>query len=614
MTAIAIKEVKENGDLLVRGKGVFFDRKDIDGDSFAKDTDFQLDLVPSKPVFYRHRGDAAIKERIGSVIATEFDDDGIWFEAQLDGSRRYMKAVKRLIDLGVMGMSTGTAPHMIDKKETGLIETWPIIELSLTPTPAEPHTIGVQALKEMALALEEIESTVESQDEPQTESESDDSASSEAPVDESSDEDVENKQSDNEDKDPQTEPGQKGVTIIMAEEKTLEQRLADTIDGLTMRQDKAEEGVKSLSEQMTKLLDAIEGNSRIMGAGYVTQDGGDADKHVKSFGDFLMAVYRKDVKRLSTVYKATKDLGEGSGTTGGYLVPEEYSTSLLQVAHMNNEITSRVQVIPVSRDSGRWPALDQYITPTAGSGQTATAAGVVATPKSAGQELDKTEPSFEMLEWRLHKVGGYTEVDNELLDDSPMSIEALLRGLFVVAIGAKNERNILRGSGVGEPLGILNSTAFVNVTPATDNSFTWPDVGNMFAKYRGAGGTPYWLIHQSVWPDIMSMESSTGATVWQANAAAGSPATINGIGILSSEHLPQANNSGNVVLADLTAYVMWQRSGISVDFSEHAAFRADQGAWRFTQRTDGKPWLRVPITLADPQGSYQVSPFVVHND
>lgn len=632
MKNLAVKEVREDGSIIVRGPGIIFGGRDVDGDSFKKETDYQLDLVPEKPVFYRHRGDSALKERIGTVISAEADDEAIWFEAQLNTSSRYLRSIKKLIGLGVMGFSTGTAPHLVDKKEaSGEIDTWPIIELSLTPTPAEPRTIGIEALKEIGLALSELEaaaeeeSTTEEGDDPQADNESGETRSPEVSADSETQNSVDDTESEpdssetEDDSDEESEENEsddistKEINVIMADERTLEQRMVDLMEGMSARQDETETSVKSIGDSLTKLLEQLEGNRSVMGAGYITQDGGDADKNVKSFGDFLMAVYRKDAKRLSTVYKSVKDLGEASGAGGGYLVPEEYSTQLLQVAHSNNQILSRVQVIPVTTAAGRWPALDQYITPAAGTGQVATAAGVKATPVDAGDTLTKTEPSFEMLEWRLHKVGGYTEVDNELIDDSPMSVEALLRGLFAVAIAAKNERNVLRGSGVGEPLGILNSTAFVNVTPGTDNSFTWPDVANMFAKFRSAGGNPDWLIHPSIWPDIMTMET-TGGNAFQPNMGASTGLALNGVPIVTSEHLPQANNSGDVVLADLSAYLLWQRSGISIDFSEHAAFRDDQGTWRFTQRTDGKPWLRTPITLPDPQGSYQVSPFVVHND
>ena len=628
MQNLAIKEVKADGTIVVFGPGVVFGGRDTDGDSFTKQTNFQIDFVPNKPVFYRHRSDPNVKERIGTVTDIQTKDEGIWFEAQLNNSTRYLKSIKRLIDLGVMGYSTGTAPQLINKKESGEIETWPIVELSITPVPAEPRTLGIQAIKEIGQALveletieaealvvetkEEVSDTEENEDkktvvESEVQAETQQTSEDTVTVEDESVLDKSNKK--------ESKIENRNIGVIMADERTLDERINDVLSQFTIKQEETDKNVKDLSDGLSKLLAQLEKNPKVMGAGFITQDGGDADKNVKSFGDFLMAVYRKDAKRLNTVYKSTKDLGEGTGAGGGYLVPEEYSTSLLQTAHMNNQVLSRVQTIPVTLAAGRWPALDQYITPTAGSGQTATAAGVKTTPVDAGDTLTKTEPSFEMLEWRLHKVGGYTEVDNELIDDSPMSVEALLRGLFVVAIGAKNERNILRGSGAGEPLGILNSTAIVNVTPGTDNAFTWPDVGNMYAKFRSAGGSPVWVIHPSVWPDIMGMETTNGGAVWQANLAANSSGQgLNGIPIITSEHLPQANSSGDVVLADLSGYLMWQRSGISIDFSEHAAFTADQGTWRFTQRTDGKPWLRYPITLADPQGSYQVSPFVVHND
>ena len=84
--------------------------------------------------------------------------------------------------------------------------------------------------------------------------------------------------------------------------------------------------------------------------------------------------------------------------------------------------------------------------------------------------------------------------------------------------------------------------------------------------------------------------------------------------ILMSEHLPQDDNAGDVILADMKAYLLFERMGLNISFSEHANFTSDQGTWRFTQRMDGQPWLAGAVTLADPQGGYTVSPFVFHND
>ena len=220
---------------------------------------------------------------------------------------------------------------------------------------------------------------------------------------------------------------------------------------------------------LAKLMGVLE-NTSAAKAGYVTQDGGTKDANIKSFGDFLVAIKRGDEKRLSGIYGSVKDLGEGSGAAGGFLVPEEYSMNLLQVAAVQNQIYGRVQYIPVTRESGTYPALTSIFAHR-WFWSDCFLLVVKGTFTAPGATFTETEPSFSKLSWRLNKVGGITEVENELIEDSPFAIEALLRGLFAVAIAARNERNILRGSGVGEPLGILNCEAAIGIDDATTGDF-----------------------------------------------------------------------------------------------------------------------------------------------
>lgn len=381
-----------------------------------------------------------------------------------------------------------------------------------------------------------------------------------------------------------------------------------TLDGLQTK-------VDALSETVNKFMKVLEDSPALKRAGYTTDDGGAADPSHKSFGDFLLAVKRGDSKRLGTIYGATKDLAEGAGTTGGYLVPSEFHNELLRVMGEQSPIYSRVRKQPVGTDAGEYPALDHFVAPTAGSGDTAAAAGVKATTKTENATLDKTEPEFATLEYRIHKVGGYVPVSNELIADSPQSIEALLRSLFSIAIGSKNERNILLGTGAGEPLGIFNAPCTIGVNTATDNVFAYADVLAMWARFKAvSGSSPVWICHPSLIPDIGVLAVASGSpVVWAGNLAGGQPSTLLGYPILFSEHMQQANGD-DMLLADLGAYILFERQALSIAFSEHAGFKEDQGVWRFTARNDGKPWLKDKITLADPTGSYTVSSFVFHND
>jgi HK97 family phage major capsid protein len=171
----------------------------------------------------------------------------------------------------------------------------------------------------------------------------------------------------------------------------------------------------------------------------------------------------------------------------------------------------------------------------------------------------------------------------------------------------------IRGDGVAEPLGILNAACAVAVTTATNNVFAYADSLAMRARFQSTGGQPVWIIHPGVWPDIGIFEIGTGGGVWQANARDEMAERLLGYPILESEHMPQDDND-DVILADLSAYLIFDRAQMSIAFSEHAAFTTDKATWRFRKRLDGQPWLRSTITLADPTGSYTVSPFVYHDD
>lgn len=372
--------------------------------------------------------------------------------------------------------------------------------------------------------------------------------------------------------------------------------------------------LNSRIDELGATLKRFEQEPALRNSGYITVDGGTKDANNKSFPDFLLAIMRKDDRRLRHIYHAAKDMSEGSGIAGGYLVPTEYLTPLLEIEAEMSPIIGRCTRIPVKSDHGRWPALDQYFAPTAGSGNTALAGRITSTPKAEGAALAETQPQLVELEWTVHKEGGYVEVSNELIADSPQAIDVLLRRLFGVAIASKKERHILRGTGAGEPLGILNAACTIASTTTGDNAFVYADALKMKSRFKKVGGEPCWIIHPGLWPDIGVFEVSTGSGgVFQANIQNSLGQVLLGYPIFESEHMPQ-DDYDDAILADLKGYCLFEKEELSIAFSEHAAFTSDKGTWRFTSRFDGQPWLKSYITLADPQGSYTVSPFVYHDD
>ena len=139
------------GYMLVWGEA---DRRDLQGEFFTPQTDVGLDWYEQRPVLYHHGLDGALKAAVIGVIDTlRPDETGLWAEAQLDLHKRYVRAVRRLVDLGVLSWSSGSLPHLVDVGEDGRIKCWPIVEGSLTPTPAEPRQTDVQTLKSVYKSL-----------------------------------------------------------------------------------------------------------------------------------------------------------------------------------------------------------------------------------------------------------------------------------------------------------------------------------------------------------------------------------------------------------------------------------------------------------------------------
>ena len=141
---------------------------DLTGDYFTKQTDFWREFPEKVPLLYAHGLDDTMKKtKIGGGKTTlKMTDDAIWMTGQLDLANKYEARIYELIEQKRLGTSSGSASHMVDRKQVGSsfeITSWPITEASLTPNPAEPKNYGqVRALKSLELTDEAIKDVLAS--------------------------------------------------------------------------------------------------------------------------------------------------------------------------------------------------------------------------------------------------------------------------------------------------------------------------------------------------------------------------------------------------------------------------------------------------------------------
>ena len=122
--------------------------RDLQDEYFTPATDLGLDWFERRPVLYHHGLDGAVKTAvIGAVEQLTPDAIGVWAEAQLDMRQKYARAVYRLIERGVLSWSSGSLPHLVEVEPDGRIARWPLVEGSLTPSPAEPRHTDVRTIK-----------------------------------------------------------------------------------------------------------------------------------------------------------------------------------------------------------------------------------------------------------------------------------------------------------------------------------------------------------------------------------------------------------------------------------------------------------------------------------
>lgn len=132
--------IKSTIDGRVKGRAIVYYGKDVTGDQFTPYTVLDDGARPfiGMPVYYDHALNG-VKSSIGMVTSWEPTDEGIDVEIELNRRHKYYKQIMELIQRGALGLSTGAVPHLVER-EGGVLKRWPVAELSVTPTPAEPRT------------------------------------------------------------------------------------------------------------------------------------------------------------------------------------------------------------------------------------------------------------------------------------------------------------------------------------------------------------------------------------------------------------------------------------------------------------------------------------------
>jgi len=336
------------------------------------------------------------------------------------------------------------------------------------------------------------------------------------------------------------------------------------------------------------------GDGQRLGSRYV---GPEADeslvKHVARGGSIKTATRSPSPEAKGLGDLMTKALGEGTGSAGGYLVPQQVASEVMRLLRARSAVARLgPRVVPVARTLA----------------VTSISTGAAAYYIAEGGAIPISEPTFAQTPLLTPKeLAALVPVSNRLLRDAAISpaVEQVLREDLAEIMALRQDLAFIQGTGTGgEPRGIVNADG---LTPAPSLG---PDGGTPdFDSLKSMVGSlreqnapfrqPGWIFHPRTLGVLERLKDTTGRYLADAGLLTFDPTggggTLLGYAFATTTQIPTNLTVGDS--AD-TSYVIfgsdWQEAWIGeneslvIEASNDATYTTDGGtswvsAWQNRQ-------------------------------
>lgn len=293
----------------------------------------------------------------------------------------------------------------------------------------------------------------------------------------------------------------------------------------------------------------------------------------------VLDALRSNFRKISNV------LSEGVDANGGYLVPEEYDSRLIDVLDEEN----------IMRKVGT------RITTSGEHKINIAATKPAAAWIEEGGALTFGDATFDQIIMDAHKLHVAIKVTEELLYDAAFPLENYIIKQFGKALANAEEEAFLNGTGVGQPLGLLAETggAEVGVTAASATAITADEVINLvYSLKRPYRKNAKFMMNDQTIAILRKLKDGNQAFLWQPSMQAGEPDRLFGYEVLTSPNFPTvAAGKPAIAFGDFSYYNIGDRGTRS--FAELKELFAGNGMVGFVakERVDGKLVLPEAIKL-----------------
>ncbi len=230
----------------------------------------------------------------------------------------------------------------------------------------------------------------------------------------------------------------------------------------------------------------------------------------------MLTALRSNFRQISDI------LQEGVDADGGYLVPEEYDSRLIQTLEEENIMRRLATVIT-----------------TSGEHKINIAASKPAAAWiEEGGALTFGDATFDQILLDAHKLHVAIKVTEELLYDNAFGLESYIIDQFGRALANAEEDAFLNGTGSGQPLGLFAQTGGGTVANTVKTLKADEIINLVYALKRPYRKNAGFIINDKLISQIRTFKDNNGAYMWQPSLTAGEPDKLLGYDLYTSQFAP----------------------------------------------------------------------------
>lgn len=295
------------------------------------------------------------------------------------------------------------------------------------------------------------------------------------------------------------------------------------------------------------------------------------DRASAEYKDAMLTAFRTNFRQISNV------LQEGIDSNGGYLVPDEYDSRLIDALNEENIMRRLGTTIKTSGEhkiniAGTKPA----------------AAWI-----DEGEALTFSDATFSQLSLDAHKLHVAVKVTEELLYDSAFNLESYILTQFGHALANAEEDAFLNGDGANKPLGLFAETGGGTVSKTVAAVGADDVIDLIYSLGRPYRKSASFIMNDKTIAGLRLLKDNNGQYLWQPSYQAGEPDRLLGYNIHTSAYAP----TDKIAFGDYSYYNIGDRGTRS--FAELRELFAGNGMVGFVakERVDGKLLLPEAVQI-----------------